>query len=191
MGDGDDGNGDARSLAERAERAARAEQAAEAAGSELVHDFGLLFKAAGRLEQRIDAALRARCGIHHTMFELLIRLCREPGEEVSQAMLAGELVLTSSGTTRLIDRMEEAGLVRRRRPSPTDRRVTVVEATGQGRAVFLEAAAVHAEVVEECFVVPVDDADYTALVRALTAINTAVGGRAERRAGGPGGPGTS
>lgn len=185
MGDGDDGNGDARSLAERAERVT---EAAEAAGSELVHDFGLLFKAAGRLEQRIDSALRARCGIHHTMFELLIRLCREPGEEVSQAVLAGELVLTSSGTTRLIDRMEEAALVRRR-PSPTDRRVTVVEATDQGRAVFLEAAAVHAEVVQECFVAPVDSADYTALVRALTAIDTAVGGRAERRPGGPGGPG--
>lgn len=167
MSDGDDGAG------RRAEQLAA--QAAQAAGSGLVHDFGLLFKAAGRLEQRIDAALRARCGIHHTMFELLIRLCREPGEEVSQSTLAGELVLTSSGTTRLIDRMEEARLVARH-PSPTDRRVTVVEVTEHGLAVFLEAAAVHAEVVEECFVAPVGGEDYAPLIRALTGIDTAVRG---------------
>lgn len=41
------------------------------------------------------------------------RLCRKPGEQVSQRQLADDLTLTSSGTTRLIDRMEEAGLVRR------------------------------------------------------------------------------
>ncbi|MEU6064667.1 MULTISPECIES: MarR family winged helix-turn-helix transcriptional regulator [Streptomyces] len=158
------------------------QRAARAAGSDLVRDFGLLFKAAARLEQRIDAALRERCGLHHTMFELLIRLYRTPGEEVSQRSLGDELVLTSSGTTRLIDRMEEAGLVRRR-PSPTDRRVTIVEATEQGCAVFLEAAAVHAAVVEECFVTPVAGDDYSSLVRALTEINRAVQGGAGQRVG--------
>ncbi|MFF4546743.1 MarR family winged helix-turn-helix transcriptional regulator [Streptomyces sp. NPDC001406] len=162
------------------------QRAARAAGSDLVRDFGLLFKAAGRLEQRIDAALRERCGIHHTMFELLLRLYRTPGEEVSQRSLGDELVLTSSGTTRLIDRMEESGLVRRR-PSPTDRRVTVVEATEQGCAVFLKAAAVHAEVVEECFVTPVAGGDYGSLVRALTEIDRAVQGGAGRRVGGKAG----
>lgn len=151
-------------------------QAAHAANSDLVRDFGLLVDAAGRLEQRIDAALRRRCGIHHTMFEVLIRLCREPGEQVTQRTLGEALVLTSGGTTRLVDRMEQAGLVRRL-PSPGDRRVTVVEATPQGRAVFVAAVAVHAEVVQECFVAPVAADDYAPLVRALTAIGTAAARR--------------
>ncbi|MFD8718586.1 MarR family winged helix-turn-helix transcriptional regulator [Streptomyces sp. NPDC059629] len=147
--------------------------AARAANSPLVRDFGLLIKSATRLEQRIDSALRRECGISHTMLEVLIRLCRRPGEEVSQRQLADDLTLTSSGTTRLIDRMEEAGLVRRV-PSPGDRRVTLVEPTAEGRTAFLGAAAVHARVVEEFFVRPLSAGDYAQLTGALSAIDRAL-----------------
>lgn len=147
--------------------------AARAANSGLVRDFGLLIKSATRMEQRIDAALRRECGISHTMLEVFIRLCRLPGEEVSQRQLADDLTLTSSGTTRLIDRMEEAGLVRRV-PSPGDRRVALVEPTAEGRTTFLRAAAVHARVVEEFFVRPLAAADYTRLTGALSEIDRAL-----------------
>ncbi|MGW7259398.1 MarR family winged helix-turn-helix transcriptional regulator [Streptomyces sp. NPDC054834] len=153
------------------------EAAARAANSALVHDFGLLIKSATRLEQRIDTALRQECGISHTMMEVLIRLCRQPGEEVSQRQLADDLTLTSSGTTRLIDRMEEAGLVRRL-PSPEDRRVALVEPTRQGRAAFLQAADVHARVVQRYFVDPLDSGDYARLTHALGEIDNALRGDA-------------
>ncbi|WP_367321846.1 MarR family winged helix-turn-helix transcriptional regulator [Streptomyces sp. HUAS ZL42] len=149
------------------------EAAARAAGSALVRDFGLLIKSATRLEQRIDAALRRECGISHTMLEVLIRLCRQPGEEISQRQLADDLTLTSSGTTRLLDRMEEARLVRRV-PSPEDRRVALVEPTEEGRTTFLGAAAVHARVVEEYFVKPLAADDYTRLTSALSEIDKAL-----------------
>jgi DNA-binding MarR family transcriptional regulator len=148
-------------------------EAARAANSRAVRDFGLLMDAAGRLERRVDAALRARCGVHHTMFEVLVLLCRTPGEQVSQRDLGEKLVLTSGGTTRLVDRMEEAGLVRRS-PSSVDRRVTTVEATDKGRAVFVTAATVHAEVVEQYFVAPVAPDDHAVLVRVLADIGAAV-----------------
>ncbi|GAA2633472.1 MarR family winged helix-turn-helix transcriptional regulator [Streptomyces vastus] len=151
----------------------RGEQVVRAANSQLVHDFGLLIKAATRLEQRIDTALRRECGISHTMLEVLIRLCRKPGEEVSQRQLADDLTLTSSGTTRLIDRMEEAGLVRRV-PSPDDRRSVFVEPTDHGRTVFLQAVTVHSHVVERYFVTPVVRDDYTRLTDALSDINEAL-----------------
>ncbi|MEU9337839.1 MarR family transcriptional regulator [Streptomyces sp. NPDC048290] len=147
--------------------------ASDAANSRLVRDFGLLIKSATRLEQRIDAALRRECGISHTMLEVLIRLCREPGEEVSQRQLADDLTLTSSGTTRLIDRMEEAGLVRRV-PSPGDRRVALVEPTAEGRTAFLHGATVHAEVVERYFVRPLSPTEYTRMTSALTVIARAL-----------------
>ncbi|MEV6839407.1 MarR family transcriptional regulator [Streptomyces sp. NPDC051133] len=149
------------------------EAAARAANSPLVRDFGLLIKSATRLEQHIDSALRKECGISHTMLEVLIRLCRRPGEEVSQRQLADDLTLTSSGTTRLIDRMEEAGLVRRL-PSPADRRVALVEPTTEGRTAFLHAAAVHARVVEEYFVKPLAADDYTRLISGLSEIDKAL-----------------
>lgn len=147
--------------------------AARAANSPLVRDFGLLIKSATRLEQRIDSALRRECGMSHTMLEVLIRLCRRSGEEVSQRQLADDLTLTSSGTTRLIDRMEDAGLVRRV-PSPGDRRVALVEPTAEGRTAFLRAAAVHAHVVEEYFVRPLAAEDYARLTAALGQIDKAL-----------------
>lgn len=150
-----------------------AEAAARAANSPLVRDFGLLIKSATRLEQRIDIAVRRECGISHTMLEVLIRLCRQPGEQISQRHLADDLTLTSSGTTRLIDRMETSGLVRRL-PSPEDRRVALVEPTEQGRAVFLEASHVHARVVQQHFVDPLDADAYARLVRALGEIDGAL-----------------
>ncbi|MEV6947454.1 MarR family transcriptional regulator [Streptomyces sp. NPDC051172] len=149
------------------------EVAARAANSRLVRDFGLLIKSATRLEQRIDSALRQECGISHTMLEVLIRLCRRPGEEVSQRQLADDLTLTSSGTTRLIDRMEDAGLVRRV-PSAEDRRVVLVEPTPEGRTAFLRAAAVHAQVVEKYFVKPLTADDYMQLTGALGEIDKAL-----------------
>ncbi|MDN0199252.1 MarR family transcriptional regulator [Streptomyces sp. S.PNR 29] len=147
--------------------------AARAASSPLVHDFGLLIKAATRLEQRIDTALRQECEISHTMFEVLIRLCRQQGEEVSQRRLADDLTLTSSGITRLIDRMEGAELVRRV-PAPGDRRSVLVESTDRGRTVFLRAAAVHAQVVERYFVAPVAPDDYERLTSSLLEIQKAL-----------------
>ncbi|KOG34559.1 MarR family winged helix-turn-helix transcriptional regulator [Streptomyces resistomycificus] len=151
----------------------RDDETARAANSRIVQDFGLLIKAATRLEQRIDVALRRECGISHTMFEVLIRLCRQPDEEVSQRALADDLTLTSSGITRLIDRMEEAPLVRRV-PSPEDRRSVLVEVTDHGRAVFLRAAEVHGQVVERYFVTPLAPADYGRLTTSLGEIHRAL-----------------
>ncbi|MDW8804914.1 MarR family transcriptional regulator [Streptomyces scabiei] len=151
----------------------RGDEAARAANSRHVQEFGLLIKAATRLEQRIDTVLRHECGIGHTMFEVLIRLCRQPDERVSQRELADDLTLTSSGITRLIDRMEEAGLVRRVR-APGDRRSVLVRPTDHGHIVFLQAAAAHAEVVERYFVTPVAGEDHTRLTNALEVINKAL-----------------
>ncbi|TFE37110.1 MarR family transcriptional regulator [Streptomyces sp. ICN441] len=146
------------------------EAAARAANSRPVRDFGLLIKPAVRLERRIDTALRRECGISHTMLEVLILLFRRSDRRMSQRQLADEIILTSSGTTRLIDRMEEAGLVRRL-PSPEDRRVALVEPTIEGRTTFLRAAAVHAETVEEYLVKPLSAEDQAGMTRALSEID--------------------
>ncbi|KUJ65555.1 MarR family transcriptional regulator [Streptomyces albus subsp. albus] len=147
--------------------------AAQAASGRLVREFGQLLRATTRLEQRINTALREECGISHVMFEVLIRLCRDPGEQVSQRTLADDLVLTSGGITRLVDRMEEAGTVRRR-PSPSDRRVTLVEATRQGERILLAAAEVHARILERYFTGPLAEDEHHRLITALDRINTAL-----------------
>lgn len=151
----------------------RKRTAADAAGGPLVREFGLLLRAATHLEQRINAALRAEAGISHVMFEVLIRLCRDPEERVSQRALAQDVVLTSGGITRLIDRMEEAGLVRRV-PSPDDRRVTLLEATEEGEKTFVHAVDVHARIVERYYVAPVTADDRRHLSASLEQVISAL-----------------
>jgi DNA-binding MarR family transcriptional regulator len=64
----------------------------------------------------------------------------------------GELInataFSSGEVTRLVDRMEQAGLVERR-PCPTDRRVQYVGLTDAGRAMLESATEVHVRGIQE------------------------------------------
>jgi DNA-binding MarR family transcriptional regulator len=64
--------------------------------------------------------------------------------------LAGSLLLTPSGVTRLVDRMETEGLVQRQQ-CPSDRRGWNAVITPAGRARLRSAAPVHLRGVERHF----------------------------------------
>ncbi|GJF27758.1 hypothetical protein KNE206_04580 [Kitasatospora sp. NE20-6] len=134
-----------------------------------LHGLGLLLRAAARLDRALDTAMRAECGLSHTMFEVLLMLARANGAAVLQRELAEGLTLTSGGTTRLVDRMEDAGLVRRV-PSAADRRATLVQVTAHGAEAFRAAAVVHARIVGRLFLDPVAEAGRPGLFAALAAI---------------------
>ncbi|MEW1908288.1 MarR family transcriptional regulator [Kitasatospora sp. NPDC085895] len=146
-----------------------AAELAAAADRPAVHELGLLLRAAARLDRAVDAAMRAECGLSHTMFEVLLMLARARGEGVPQRELAEGLTLTSGGTTRLVDRMEQAGLVRRA-PSPADRRITLVGATPEGAVAFGRASEVHARIVDRLLLAPVAPDDRPHLLAALRAV---------------------
>jgi DNA-binding MarR family transcriptional regulator len=61
---------------------------------------------------------------------------------MSATELARWVLLSSGGMTNRLDRMEEAGLVRRG-PDPTDRRGVLVELTPRGRRVIDAAIDAH------------------------------------------------
>jgi len=61
---------------------------------------------------------------------------------MSATELARSVLLTSGGMTNRLDRMEAAGLVRRR-PDPSDRRGVLVELTEHGREVIDAAIEAH------------------------------------------------
>lgn len=87
--------------------------AKEAADHELILVFGRLQGAANRLEYILGRALEEECGISHLMFEVLLILGRAGSPGLSMRAVAQEQVLTTGGATRLVDRMEAAGLVAR------------------------------------------------------------------------------
>jgi MarR family 2-MHQ and catechol resistance regulon transcriptional repressor len=108
----------------------------------LITTFGRLLEVQSRLERRLGADLEARCNLPHAWFEVLLRLGRSADDRLTMGSLAEQISLTSGGVTRLVDRMEAAGYVRRV-PCPTDRRVSYAALTAAGRAKLGEAARVN------------------------------------------------
>jgi DNA-binding MarR family transcriptional regulator len=116
----------------------------------LITTFGRLVEAYSGLGQQLGRSLEQESGIPHTWFEVLLRISRADGGQITMGALAQQVALTSGGITRMLDRMIAAGLVQRV-PCPTDRRVHFAALTEQGRAKLDEAAKVHAANLRQAF----------------------------------------
>lgn len=125
----------------------------EAADNALVLAFGRLQGAASRLEYILGRALERECGISHLMYEVLLILGRAGGPGLSMRALAQEQVLTTGGATRLVDRMEAAGLVERVE-DPDDRRGRLVRLTAAGEETTVRASRLHVENIRRYFLAP-------------------------------------
>ncbi|MES5819390.1 MarR family transcriptional regulator [Streptomyces sp. RG80] len=132
--------------------------AKQAANNELVLAFGRLQGAANRLEYILGRALEVECGISHLMFEVLLILGRADEPGLSMRAVAQEQVLTTGGATRLVDRMEAAGLVERAE-DPGDRRGRLVRLTPLGEETAVAAARVHVENIRRYFLAPLPPED--------------------------------
>jgi DNA-binding MarR family transcriptional regulator len=96
-----------------------------------------------RVKRELETTL-SEFGLTHGEWHVLSRLRiggppyrRSPGE------LAESLELSSGAMTNRIDRLEEAGFVRRT-PDPKDRRGVQVELTDEGRRVYEESVSAQA-----------------------------------------------
>jgi DNA-binding MarR family transcriptional regulator len=127
--------------------------AKEAADDETVLAFGWLLGAANRLEHILGSALERECGISHLVFEVLLILGRAGGPGLSMRAIGREQVLTTGGVTRLVDRMEAAGLVARTE-DPDDRRGRLVRLTPLGEQTAVRASRVHVENIRRYFLDP-------------------------------------
>ena len=116
----------------------------------LITTFGRLIEVHGRLERRLGAELEARCDLPLAWFEVLVRLGRSDGGQLTMGALAEQVTLTTGGVTRLVDRMEAAGYVARL-PCPTDRRVAYAAITKAGRRKLAAASEVHGANLRETF----------------------------------------
>jgi DNA-binding MarR family transcriptional regulator len=100
-----------------------------------------------RLLDAMSADMERRTGLPAAWFEVLVHLSVE---DRRMNELADALLLSRGGATRLVARMEEAGLVERKTP-PSDRRATYAVITDAGRQAFERALPVHLELVEAGF----------------------------------------
>jgi DNA-binding MarR family transcriptional regulator len=133
---------------------------------------GLLFEVHAGLSARFAAQLDEH-GLSAVEFEVLMRLTRSPENQLRMTDLAAQTSLSTSGVTRLVDRMERDGLVRRR-ACPSDRRslYAVVTATGLDR--LNEALPGHLAIIEQWFTGQLDPAALHCLLETLRRVRDAV-----------------
>lgn len=92
--------------------------------------MGLFIEVFESVMARLDR-IHAAQGLSGSDFDVLIRLARSPGRQLRMSDLAAQTSLSTSGITRVVDRLERADLACRR-PSPDDRRSSVAVLTGTG-----------------------------------------------------------
>ena len=112
----------------------------------------------------------APSGLSLEQFDVLVHLAWAPSGTLALHDLTATMVvadaLSRSGITRLLDRMEGDGLIRRT-VSPRDRRRFDVSLTAQGRRLFEEIWPAHAEGIGRYFAEPLDPRDLRELGRIL------------------------
>lgn len=110
--------------------------------------FALLLDTNARLSRSFAVRLEENCAIPLAWFEVLLQLRRAPEGRLKMTQVAEAIVHSTGGTTRLIDRLEHAGLVKRQL-CPSDRRAVHVAITSRGDAQLDEALRVHMAYLEE------------------------------------------
>jgi DNA-binding MarR family transcriptional regulator len=102
------------------------------------------------LVKQLDAELDARHGLPLTSYEVLRSLRRSPDGKLRMAELAEHALLSRSGMTRLIDRLEREGMVSRT-SCDKDGRGCYAVLTEQGRQAIDQARATYISVVRSQF----------------------------------------
>ena len=91
---------------------------------------GLLFEATSGLIAKVEPTWHAH-GLSGLDLNALMRLSRSPKHRLRMSNLATQTELSTSGVTRLVDRLAKAGLVERQL-DPTDRRSAYAALTPAG-----------------------------------------------------------
>ena len=133
-----------------------------------------LIRAQSSLACQLERELIAAEGLPLAWYEVLLALDRAPEGALRLQQLMSTVLMTKSGVSRLVDRMEEAGLVART-GCPSDRRGAYAVITDAGREKLRRAAPVHARGIDR-YLAGVLDLDRAAELRDhLTAVADALG----------------
>lgn len=111
--------------------------------------IGLFSEAYAGLAGRLSGQLSAH-GLGLVDFEVLVRLARSDGGELRMTDLAAQIGLSTSGVTRVVDRLERDRLAERR-ACPTDRRGSFTVITTNGRDRLAQILPGHVALIDEWF----------------------------------------
>jgi DNA-binding MarR family transcriptional regulator len=109
-----------------------------------------LLRVHAAMTKALDAELMREHRLPLSSYEVLLFLADSPEGRMRMSELADGVLLSRSGLTRLVDRMERDGLLRRRR-CEQDQRGWFAEITDEGRELFGRARKTHLDGVRERF----------------------------------------
>ena len=130
----------------------------------------LFFESSLALLDMLDNELQEAVGIPQRWYDVLVHLEESP-DGIPMNELAERILYSKSGFTRVVDRMEEAGLVRRVRPEH-DRRSILVLLTDKGTETMERARLHHRDGIDRHFSQHLTDADVRALTGALEKLSS-------------------
>lgn len=116
--------------------------------------------------ERIERDLAREKVLSLGHYDVLLALSEAPDRRLRMSELARAVVLSRSGLTRLVDRLERAGLLRRER-CDDDRRGCYAALTDEGRAALRRSWPVYAGGIEEHFGRHLGDDEVATLTEAL------------------------
>jgi DNA-binding MarR family transcriptional regulator len=122
------------------------------------------------LWNEIDARLRLECGVPLGSLNVLLVVENTPRCRVNE--IATALSITVGGVSQAVDRLEQRGHVARR-PSPTDRRSSIVELTDTGRQILATAGPIFDEELERRLADPLSTTALGQLGSALATLRAA------------------
>jgi DNA-binding MarR family transcriptional regulator len=115
-----------------------------------------------RITRRLDEELQSAHGLSLAEYDALLQLAHAPGRRVRMNVLAERVILSRSGITRLVDRLEAAGAVERVACS-TDARGQEAVLTAMELERLRSAATTHLDGVRRYFLGRLDATDLAGL----------------------------
>jgi DNA-binding MarR family transcriptional regulator len=109
-----------------------------------------------QIVRALDAELEREHGLPLTSYDVLIQLSLAPDGRLRMFELADAIVLSRSGLTRLVDRLERGGLVERER-GEVDLRQMYARLTDRGFEVLADATPTHVAGIKERFLERLSD----------------------------------
>jgi len=108
-----------------------------------------LVRTHARLWDQVEAQMRRDHGLTMARYDVLAQL-NIAGGRLGLSDLASSIVLSPSGLSKLLDRMEDSGMIQRD-PDPRDARSTFARITPKGRALVTKARASHHRFLQQVF----------------------------------------
>ncbi len=110
------------------------------------------------LTRQLDAELSQQHGITTSDYEVLMFLAHAPQHRMRMSELSESALISQSGVTRLVDRLERRGLIERQ-DCPDDRRGQFAVLTDTGYRTIRDASVTHVSGIRDSFLRHLDESE--------------------------------